>query len=69
MARIFKISGYYIDPNDDWSEDDLKTELEERFDLIDQHIEVESVDIGEFEDDNPLNRFDSPVEECEKYFE
>ena len=68
MARLFKISGYYIDPNGDWSDAELKTELEQRFDLIDKHIKVESVDIGEFEDDSPLNRYDSPIEECEKYF-
>lgn len=68
MAKIFKISGYYIDPNGDWDESDLQTELEERFDLIDQHIKVESKDIGEWEDNNPLNKYDCPVEECEKYF-
>ena len=28
MAKIFKIEGYYVDPNGDWSAEDLQTELE-----------------------------------------
>ena len=68
MATIFKIEGYYVDPNGDWSADWLKTELEENLDLIVKHIKVQERDIGEWEDDNPLNYCNSPESECERYF-
>lgn len=68
MARIYKISGYYIDIDGCYNDDGLQAELEERFDLIDKHIKVESVDIVEWDDDNPLNFLDSKEEECEKWF-
>ena len=68
MAKIFKIEGYYIDPNGGWSAEDLQIELEENYDLIDKHIKVQERDIGEWEDDNPLNYCNSPESECEKYF-
>ena len=68
MAKIFKIEGYYVDPNGGWSAEDLQIELEQNYDLIDKHIKVLERDIGEWEDDNPLNYYDSPESECEKYF-
>lgn len=69
MAKIFKFTGYYIDPNDDLDADDVKIELEERtVDAIARHVKVEETDIGEWEDENPLNRCNCPAEECEKYF-
>ena len=68
MAKIFKIEGYYVDPNGSWSAEWLKTELEENYDLIDKHIKVQEQDIGEWEDDNPLNYYNCPKDECEKYF-
>ena len=68
MAKIFKIEGYYVDPNGDWSAEDLQIELEENYDLIDKHIKVMERDVGGWEDDNPLNYCDSPKSECEKYF-
>lgn len=70
MAKIFKVSGYYVDPNGDFDALDVAIALRENLDLIDHHIEVEEVDLpGEWEDNNPLNRCDCPVSECEKYFE
>ena len=68
MAKIFKISGYYIDCNHDYTSDDIEALLKQAFDLIDHHIKVEEKDIGEWEDDNPLNRYACPESECEKYF-
>jgi hypothetical protein len=68
MAKIFKIEGYYVDPNGGWSAEDLQIELEQNYDLIDKHIRVQERDIGEWEDDNPLNRCNSPESECERYF-
>ena len=68
MAKIFKISGYFIDPNDVYSIEDLKVGLEDDFDMITHHIKVEQQDIGEWDDDNPLNYNDCAESECEKYF-
>lgn len=68
MAKIFKIEGYYVDPNGGWSAEDLQIELEQNYDFIDKHIKVLERDIGEWEDDNPLNYINSPESECEKYF-
>ena len=56
VARIHKISGYLVDANGYYSGDDIKIQLEEKgLDLISQHLHIETVDIGEWEDSNPLN--------------
>ena len=68
MAKIFKISGYMVDPNGDLEAEDLRVSLEEDYDAIAHHIQIEEVDLPEWDDDNPLNRLDCPVAECEKYF-
>ena len=68
MARIFKISGYLVDANGDYDAEQLEVALKEDYDLIAHHIRVEERDIGEWDDDCPLNDFDCPKEECEKYF-
>ena len=68
MAKIFKISGYFVDPNGDYSAEDLEIGLEDDFDMIAKHIKVEEKDIGEWDDDIPLNYCDSAEIECEKYF-
>jgi hypothetical protein len=69
VSKIFKISGYYVDPNGDFDAERVKIFLEEDLDVIAHHIRVEEVDLpGEWDDDNPLNRCDCSVAECEKYF-
>lgn len=68
MAKIFKFSGYLIDPNGDLEADDLRVSLKQDYDAIAHHIHIEEVDLPEWDDDNPLNRCDCPVAECEKYF-
>ena len=68
MAKIFKIQGYFIDPNEDYTTEQLEVMLEEDYDVIAHHIKVEEQDIGEWEDDNPLNYGNCPECECEKYF-
>ena len=69
MAKIFKFTGYFIHPNGDLDADDVKVELEERtVDAIAHHVKVKEVDLGEWDDDHPLNACDCPLEECEKYF-
>jgi hypothetical protein len=70
MAKIFKISGYFVDPNGDYDALSLAVTLRQTPDLIDRYVEVEEVDLpDEWDDDNPLNRCDCPIAECEKYFE
>lgn len=70
MAKIFKFSGYYVD-TEDYGGGTVETALDEcayRLDMIAHHITVEEADIGEWDDDNPLNMCDCPLSECEKYF-
>ena len=66
MAKIYKISGYVIDVNDEWNENELRWLLER--DVTIKHFKAEDADIGEWYDENPLNYCNSPIEECEKYF-
>ena len=67
MAKIYKISGYIIDVHDDFNENDIRWLLE-RYDFSVEHFQVESVDIGEWYDEHPLNYCNSDISECEKYF-
>ncbi len=69
MAKIIKFSGYYVDPNGDYTAEQLKVELEEHFDLISHHIKLEEVDLVHWDDDNVLNKYNCPEEECKKYFD
>ena len=69
MARIFKFSGYMVDPGGDLTDERLRVSLEEGYDAIARHIQIEERDLGEWDDDNPLNLCDCPVSECEKYFD
>lgn len=68
-SKIFKFSGYYIDTNSTYDNNDVEAHLENGTDMITQHIKVESADIGEWDDDNPLNFDDCDIKECEKWFE
>ena len=66
MAKIYKISGYVIDVNDEWNENELRWFLEN--DVTIKHFKAEDADLGEWYDEHPLNYCNSPIEECEKYF-
>ena len=71
MAKLFKITTYVVDPVDEFTTDDR---LEDciiyctQNDLNLRHTGIESVDIGEWDDDHPLNYIDCPKAEFEKYF-
>lgn len=67
MAKIYKISGYVIDVNDEWNENELRWLLE-RYDVTIKHFKADEADIGEWHDDHPLNYYKSDISECEKYF-
>lgn len=68
MAKIFKVSSYFIDPNGDYSSEDLKVFLDESLDVIVHHTKIEERDIGEWDDNIILNYHGCPKSECEKYF-
>lgn len=71
MAKLFKIQAYITDPNGEFTTDDR---LEDcliyctQNDLNLEHLKIQSVDIGEFYDNHPLNYIDCPEAEFKKYF-
>ncbi len=71
MAKVFKILAYVVDvagefSTDDRFEDCLIWLTQNEFNL--NHLKIESTDIGEWDDDHPLNFYDCPLSEYEKYF-
>lgn len=71
MAKVFKIQAYIVDCNGEFETEDR---LEDclvwctQNDLNLQHLKINSADIGEWDDDHPLNYFDCPEAEFKKYF-
>lgn len=71
MAKVFKISAYVVDANDEF---DTNDRLEDciiyctQNDLMIEHLQIENADIGEWHDDHPMNFTDCPLSEYEKYF-
>lgn len=68
MAKIFKISGYLVDPVGDYQAEYLRRDISAGYDMIGQHVHVEEADIGEWDDESPLNYDNCDLAECEKYF-
>lgn len=68
MAKIHKISGYLVDPNCDYSEEELKLFMEKRLDGVFQQLHIDTAEIGDWEEDNPLNYRNCDLAECEKWF-
>lgn len=68
MAKIFKISGYLVDPVGDYQADYLRRDISAGYDMIGQHIHVEEASIGEWDDESPLDYDNCDLAECEKYF-
>ena len=70
MAKLFKLSAYLIDPNDTFDiqnlEDYLIWRLQDELDI--DHIYLDCADIDEWHDDHPLNNYNCPEAEYEKYF-
>ena len=67
-AKIFKVTGYFVDPNGIDDAEGLKVFIENELDLILHHFNIEERDIGEWQDENPLNYQNCPIEKCEEYF-
>ena len=70
MAKVFKISAYIVDPMDEFNESSMEDCLVycTQNDLSLEHIKVDGVDIGEWDDDLPINKVSCPMTEFEKYF-
>lgn len=70
MAKIFKVSAYIVDPNNEFDESSLEECLEgcTQNDVSLSHVNIECADIGEWSDDLPVNYIDCNREEFEKYF-
>jgi hypothetical protein len=68
MAKIYKISGYIIDVHDEYDEDYLRWLLANYAGLLEEHSQIECVDIGEWHDEHPLNHRNVDISEYEKYF-
>ena len=70
MAKLFKLTAYLVDPVDEFDTDSLEDCIIycTQNDLNLRHTGIESVDIGEWDDDHPLNYIDCPKAEFEKYF-
>lgn len=70
MAKLFKISAYLVDFNDTFDESNLEDyliwRLQKYLDI--DHIHLSSADIGEWHDDHPINNYNCPEAEYEKYF-
>lgn len=65
MAKILKLSGYIVDPDEFYN----KGRIQENIDgTIFQHFHVEEADIPNWNDEHPLNYDNCDLAECEKYF-
>ena len=68
MAKIFKVSGYFVDANGVVDREAFEGGLEMLEDLFPKHLHVEESDIGEWDDESPLNYDNCDLADCEKYF-
>lgn len=69
MAFLHKVSGYLVDVNEEYFEEDVVTEIEQGLGLSSQHLHVETAQVEGWGDENPLNYRNCDLAECEKYFE
>lgn len=70
MAKLFKISAYVLDPNDEFNEESLENCLYycTQNDINLNYLTVGSAYIGEWDDNHKLNYVRCPIDEFEKYF-
>lgn len=65
-GKIFKISGYLVDPNGENEAAWIWEELRHLNDTFGQHVHVKEADIPDWTDENPLNYENCDLAECEK---
>ena len=70
MAKLFKLSAYLVDLNNTFDESNLEDYLIWclREDLDIDHIHLICANIEDWHDDHPINKFNCPEAEYEKYF-
>lgn len=71
MAKIFKVSGYFVEPNGKYTADYFKDSIQVDVlgpDAFDQHLHIEERDIGEWNDNLPINQENCDLAACEAYF-
>lgn len=70
MAQLFKLSMYLTDINDTFDSQNLEDYLHYCLgdELVVDHVKLECADVGEWDDELPINYLNCPEEEFEKYF-
>lgn len=70
MAKLFKVTTYIVDYNDEFDASNVEEYLiyatQRWFNL--RHTQIADADLGEWDDDHPLNYINCPKAEFEKYF-
>lgn len=57
-----------VDANDSCDDSDIKMAVTEQLDLRDQQLHIESADIDDWSDENPLNYQNCDLAYCTQYF-
>lgn len=69
MAKLFKIQAYIVDPNGEFDTNELAELMEYGpYDIHLRHINIDEADLGEWDDNLPVNYIDCPEAEFKKYF-
>ena len=70
MAQLFKVSMYLTDIGNTFDSQNREDYLHYCLgdELVADHIKFECADIGEWDDELPINYLNCPEEEFEKYF-
>lgn len=72
MAKLFKIQAYFVDANNNFKTADELTDFlswrAEQFIYL-KHAHTDMVDLGEWDDNLPINYINCPESEFEKYFQ
>lgn len=67
-GKIFKISGYLVDPDGENIPAWILEYIRHLNDMIGRHVHIKEADIPNWTDENPLNYEKCDLAECEKYF-
>lgn len=68
MAQIFRISGYLIDTDGNYRKEEIGSVITRRLGLFSHQLHIESANIEEWNDDNPLNYENCDLSYCSQYF-
>lgn len=68
MAQIFRISGYLIDIDENYRKEEVEPVITRRLGMFSQQLHIESANIEEWSDENPLNYENCDLSYCSQYF-